>query len=170
MKRDIRTLFKEDSGTKKLPENHREDFAAKLKSVPNPEKHSYLWLKVAGVLVLLFSISFSFLFTNQPEEPTSILAQIKTVEAEYLEDIEAEWSSFIQLTDDERLVQRYKRKMNDLQLEYENISNQFVENPNNIQVLEALIENLQTRLKLLKDIQAHIKLLNEKNLNDENTI
>jgi hypothetical protein len=170
MKRDIRDLFKEESESKILPKHHREDFAVKLNSMPSPEKSSYLWLKIAGALVLLFSIGFSFLFTNEPEEPTSILAQIETVEAEYLKDIEAEWSSFLKIADDERLVQRYKRKMNDLQLDYENISIQFKQEPNNIQVLEALIENLQTRLKLLKDIQAHIKLLNQKNLNNENTI
>ena len=170
MKRDIRTLFREDLKAKNLPKSHRDEFAAKLNNRPNKEKSSVLWLKIAGMLVLFFSIGFGFLFTSKPEKSTSILAQIENIEAEYLEDIEAEWSSFIKIADDKRLVQRYKSKMNDLQLDYENISIQFKQEPNNIQVLEALIENLQTRLKLLKDIQAHIKLLNQKNLNDENTI
>jgi hypothetical protein len=170
MKRDIRDLFKEESNFKTLPENHKADFAAKLTMSTVTKKPSFLWFKIAGVLILLLSIGFSFLFTNKSEESTSILIQIETVEAEYLKNINAEWSSFIKIADDESLVKRYKQKMNDLQLDYDAIAYRFKEEPNNIEVLEALIENLQTRLKLLKDIQAHIKILNQKNLNDEHTI
>lgn len=176
MKRDIRELFKtEDEVVKnKLPQNYRQEFLDKLKSnAPNkPKKTNHLnWLKIAAVLVLLLTVGFGIFNTkNTEEQPSPLIAQIESVEKEYLENIHAEWQNFIKLTDDENLVKRYEKRLTSLDNDYQETSNSFKNDPSNILVVESLITNLQTRLQLLKDIQEHIKILNQKNEHNENTI
>jgi septation ring formation regulator EzrA len=80
-----------------------------------------------------------------------------------LENIEKEWQSFIALTNDTNLVERYEKELDELNNDYQIISDQFKADSDNISIVENLVNNLQRRLQLLKDIQEHIKLLNEEN-------
>jgi hypothetical protein len=176
MKHDIRDLFKDDTiAQKQLPANHRTEFLYKLKADSKPKANGFLWLKIAGVLVVGLFIGIS-VFNSETivQEPSSIIAQIEAVEAEYLKNIDLEWQSFIAIANDEKLVKRYKEKLAELDNDYQEISEDFKSDSNNILVIESLVENLQTRLELLKDIQEHIKILNQdnnpKNEQNENTI
>lgn len=171
MKQDIRDLFKEEGDFKTLPENHRAEFLDKLNSQPKPNSSSTNWLKIAAVAILALTVGFS-IFYKSPEktEVSPIVAQIEAVEAEYLKDIEAEWESFLAITEDEVLVARFKKKLDELDTDYQDISAQFKADSNNIVVVESLVENLQTRLQILKDIQKHIKILNQNNEQHEKSI
>ena len=60
------------------------------------------------------------------------------------------------------MVDRFRNKLADLELDYQEITLQFKADRNNIEVIESLIENLKERLQLLKDIQEHINILNQK--------
>jgi uncharacterized membrane-anchored protein YhcB (DUF1043 family) len=175
MKRDIRDLFKEDdTAEKQLSANHRIEFLEKLKDETKPKQSLFLWLKIAAVLVVGLLIGFTMFNTETIEKPSPIIAQVEAVEAEYLKNIDAEWQSFIAVANDEKLVKRFERKLNDLDEDYKEIAFEFKENSNNILVVEALVDNLQTRLQILKDIQEHIKILNQdtnqKIEQNENTI
>ena len=99
-----------------------------------------------------------------------MIAQIEAVEAEYLANIEAEWKSFVAIAKDEVLVKRFRKKLDELDNDYQDISLQFKEDSDNILAVEALIDNLQNRLQILKDIQKHIKILNQNNEHNENII
>jgi len=171
MKRDIRDLFNEEETLKTLPANHRIEFLEKLKAQSKKKKNSLSWLKIASVLLIALTVGFS-LFYNPPEKTkvSPIVAQIEAVEAEYLQNIKAEWESFVALADDPILVERFRKKLDELDTDYQEISIQFKDDSNNILVIESLVDNLQTRLQILKDIQAHIKILNQKNEQHENTI
>lgn len=170
MKQDIRNLFKEEDGLKTLPENHNAEFLEKLRTESKKES-SFSWLKIAAVLVIAISVGFG-VFYNQPEEVkvSPMVAQIEAVEAEYLQNIEEEWKNFITIANDDVLVERFRIKLKELDSDYQAISIQFKNDTNNILVIEALVENLQTRLQILKDIQNHIKILNQKNEHHANTI
>lgn len=171
MKQDIRPLFKDDVVAKKqLPANHRTEFLEKLKSEQKPKANTFLWLKIAGVLVVGLLIGTAIFNAETIEQPSPIIAQIEAVEAEYLKNIDMEWQSFIAIANDDKLVKRFEEKLNELDLDYKEIAFEFKEDANNILIVEALVENLQTRLGLLKDIQAHIKILNQKNDTYENTL
>jgi len=171
MKQDIRDLFKEDNTMKVLPENHREEFLSKLQSQPKRKSPVFFWMGVAAVAILVIVLGFNLNNKTVPAESTSpVLAQIEAVEAKYLKDIEKEWQSFVALANDERLVERFKVRLDELDKDYQEISSQFTQNSNNIAVIEALVENLQTRLRLLKDIQEHIKILNQNNEQNEKSI
>ncbi|WP_339755876.1 hypothetical protein [uncultured Winogradskyella sp.] len=171
MKRDIRDLFKEEGDLKKLPKNHRTAFLEKLKNKPTKKRASFALLKVVAVLLVALSIGLS-LFYDKPEvtNVSPMIAQIEAVEAEYLASIKAEWESFIAIAEDEILVTRFRKKLDELDKDYKDIALQFKEDTDNILVVESLVENLQNRLQILKDIQAHIKILNQKNEQNENTI
>ncbi|MFD1016555.1 hypothetical protein [Winogradskyella rapida] len=173
MKQDIRTLFSEEDDLKTLPKNHRTEFADKLKKQSQLKRRPYAWLGVAAILIIALTIGFNRVdiqsYDNQ-DSPSPIVAQIESVEAEYLADIETEWQNFIALADDPVLVERFRKKLKDLDADYKAISVQFKADANNILVIEALVENLQTRLQILKDIQNHINILNQNNEQYEHTI
>ncbi|WP_179350003.1 hypothetical protein [Winogradskyella pacifica] len=173
MKQDIRTLFTEEDDLKALPKNHRSEFADKLKEQSKPKQNPYTWLSAAAILIVSLTIGFNVMdMEAKPElnQVSPIIAQVEAVEATYLKDIETEWQSFITIADDELLVARFKKKLDELNADYKEISLQFREDSNNIFIIEALVENLQTRLQILKDIQKHIKILNQKDEQYENTI
>jgi len=171
MKRDIRDLLKEEDNFKSLPDNHRTEFLEKLKKQPEKKSAELPWLKIVAVFLVALTVGFS-LFFNKPADlkVSPIIAQVEAVEAEYLKNIETEWQSFIALAEDEILVERFRNKLDDLSTDYKEVSMEFKNDTNNILVIEALVENLQTRLQILKDIQAHIKILNQKRESYENTI
>jgi septal ring factor EnvC (AmiA/AmiB activator) len=171
MKRDIRDLFKEEGELKTLPENHSVEFLEKLQKQPKEKSKAFFWLSIAAVAIIGLIVGFN-LFYNEPleEDISPMIAQIEAVEAEYLKDIEKEWENFIAIAEDEILVERFKKKLNKLDKDYQEISAQFKNYSNDIMVVESLIDNLQTRLQILKDIQEHIKILNQNNGHYEKSI
>jgi hypothetical protein len=171
MKQDIRNLFRdEEASGKQLPDNHRQEFYDQLKA-SRPRRESKLntnyLIKVAALIVVFLGLTFTVFKTidNTPTqivESSSMETQIEAIEKEYLASIDVEWQKFLVVANDERLVSRYKDKLDDLDADYKEISKQFKTDTNNILVIESLVVNLQTRLQLLKDIQEHINVLNQK--------
>lgn len=171
MKQDIRDLFKEEEEDLKTPpKHHRTEFLEKLNTQNTSKRSSFLWLKIAAVTIVAVTVGFSLFYKDSSEEVLPMLAQLEAVEAEYLKEINTEWQNFVALTDDATLVERFKKKLDELDADYQNISKQFKANPNNVEVVELLIDNLQTRSQILKDIQKHIKILNQNNEQHEKSI
>lgn len=164
MKRDIRELFKTNEEDKmSLPDGHRVEFLDKLEVQGKDKKSRGLWLRVAAVIAFGLTVGFSLLYKDPIKTATSpIVAQIEQVEAEYLKDIETEWNEFVSLTDDAHLIERFRNRLDDLDTDYNELSKAFLDNTNDIITVEALVNNLKTRLQILKDIQEHIKILNQK--------
>lgn len=170
MKQDIRDLFNEGEDLKTLPEKHRTEFFDKLKKQPKKKPNTFFWLSIAAVAIIAFTVGFNIFYNQPTEEVSPMLAQIEAVEAEYLEDIEQEWENFLAITDDEVLISRFRKRLSELDKDYQEVSAQFKNDSNNILVIESLIENLKTRLQILKDIQEHIKILNQNNEQYEKSI
>lgn len=176
MKQDIRNLFRDedvesvDVSRKQLPDNHRQEFYDQLKA-SRPRRTSkintsYL-IKVAALITVFLALTITMFTTmdstpNQIVETSSMETQIEAIEKEYLASIDQEWKRFLVVANDEKLVERYKEKLDDLDTDYKEISLQFKADNTNILVIEALVDNLKTRLQLLKDIQEHINVLNQK--------
>ncbi len=173
MKQDLRDLFKmEEENVKPLPDTHRTEFIQKLNATKSSKVDKTIFYKVAASLVLFLAIGYLMVNTLNVKDKhvSSLELQIEQVETQYLSNIEIEWERFLKLTKDEKLIQRYKQKLESLDKEYQDVSKSFKANTNNILIIESLVENLQTRLQLLKNIQAHIKLLNQKTNDYETTI
>jgi hypothetical protein len=174
MERNIKDLFKVDEHSDiELPNNHREDFIAKLQ-FQNKKKQAFKkssLLKIAVAIVLIFSVSI-YVFVDdksslENKEESTFQAQVKAIEKEYLENINTEWQQFLAISNDSILIKKYKIKLKNFDSEYRKITNQLKETPNNINILESLINNLQRRLELVKNIKEHIKELNQKNTSNE---
>ncbi|MEM5566995.1 hypothetical protein WNY78_17880 [Psychroserpens sp. AS72] len=176
MKQDIRDLFRDtdadsvDASGKQLLDNHRQEFYDQLKA-SRPRRESKLntnyLIKIAAIITLFVALTIALFATvdntsNQIVDEPSIETQIEGIEKEYLASIDIEWKRFLKVANDEKLVKRYKDKLDDLNSDYKELSLQFKEDNNDIFVIESLVENLQTRLQLLKDIQEHINVLNQK--------
>lgn len=172
MKRDIRNLFKQEDQLKELPKNHRKEFLEKLKEQQPKKSNPHYFIRIVAILIIGISVGVTILYQkpkNQDKLP--IVAQVEAIETSYLKEINNEWKNFLLIAKDEHLIERFRKKLAELNKDYQELSAQFKNDSNNILVVEALLENLQNRLQILKDIQSHIKLLNQKKSEQyENTI
>ena len=173
MERDIRDLFKENEvSDKEIPQFHREEFTKKLnelnqKSNKNNSKNRFkMALSVAAIIVFTTVLLFP---KNDDSEVNKTLIQIEVAkfEKEYLKNINKEWQQFLAISNDSILIKKYEVKLKNFDTDYKKITKNLEKNPNNINVLEALINNLQRRLELIKNIKEHIKELNQKNTSNE---
>jgi len=170
MERDIRDLFsKDDVFEKEIPKNHREDFIEKLgKQQPKKyKKRSYKYLKIVASVLLIISCVFFYKNTIALPEKSAVEIQMQAIEKDYLINIDKEWSSFKEIAKDTILIKKYEEKLKEYDADYQKITKHLKEYPNNINVLQSLIDNLQRRLQLIKDIKEHIKELNQKNTSNE---
>lgn len=170
MERDIRDLFKvKNDFNKDLPKNHREDFIKKLgeHQPKKKSKKSYKFLKIAASLLLIISCVLLYKNTISLPQKSAIELQMQAIEKDYLSSIKKEWNSFKEIATDTILVNKYEEKLKKSKLEYRKITKQLKDFPNDINLLESLITNLQRRLQLIKEINEHIKELNPKNASNE---
>jgi len=178
MKQDIRALLKDfELSKKELPAAHRTEFLDKLQASNKPKgkaNNFNIVFRIAASVALFVAIGYLALNSLNPTDPviveSTIELQLKGIESQYLEHIDIEWQNFIALATDEKLVKRYEEKLSELDADYQEISKVFRQNKNNIIFIEALVENLKTRLQLLRDIQEHINLLNQKSEQHETII
>lgn len=170
MERDIRDLFsKDDVEKKEIPKNHREDFIKKLgEHQPKKEpKKSYKLLKIVASFLLIISCVLVYNKTIATPQKSAVEIQMQAIEKDYLVNIDKEWNSFKKIATDTILIKKYEEKLKESKLDYQKITKQLKELPNNINVLQSLIDNLQRRLQLIKNIKEHINELNQKNTSHE---
>ncbi|MDX6745604.1 hypothetical protein SHK09_02270 [Polaribacter sp. PL03] len=171
MEHDIRNMFDEkDFKKKELPEFHKDEFLIKLKKSSNIQKKNttFFSYKYAAILVVIGVLCFfRFSNTNTRLKQESVLLQVENIEKVYFDNIDKEWNSFLKITNDSILVDKYQVKLYKLSLDYKKITAQFNKHPNSINVLESLVDNLQRRLQLIRDIKDHINELNQKNTSNE---
>lgn len=171
MEHDIRNLFNEiDDDKKQLPKNHREEFLEKLeKQHQKPRQVRWLsWIKIAAILVVgIFLYQWLSIDEKPALQEPNIQTAVKELEQEYLPAIAKEWDTFLEVTKDTLLINRYKKRLKDSKQEYKDLSQLIKEHPDDVKLLQSLINNLQNRLLILNDINNHIKQLNQKNKSNE---
>lgn len=153
-----------------LPKGHREEFLEKLNTtegIPSKKPMFPYWKTVAAACVLLLGIG-TFIITNISGEETkesSLFTEMKTIEDEYLQHIASEWEAFQLTANDAYLVNKYKERLEELDVSYQELKKQFLAEKNSLTTLEKMIQNLQTRLTLLQEIQQHLKRLKDEQKN-----
>ncbi|PQJ79832.1 hypothetical protein [Polaribacter porphyrae] len=170
MEHDIRDLFRENNDANiEIPKNHRAEFLDKLKYQHKKQNgfQRKSMFKIAASIAIILVCSVYYFYVNNQVEKTPLQIQVAAIEKEYLINIDKEWEQFIEVAEDSVLVNKYKIKMHDFDKDYQKITKELQKSPNNIYMLEALINNLQRRLELIKNIKEHIKELNQKNTSNE---
>jgi hypothetical protein len=198
MAQDIREMFKNDKDSRenKLANGHQNRFEDRLeKEFPEKRKaNSFLFLKIAAILVVALGLGFFFLkpdkpFNNEPtvadaptdtvkeernknvssEENNFQLSQIspefKKIEDYYMASLNIELSKINITPKNKALIDSFMNQMSELDKEYQRLNIEVKETGINEQTLEAMVANLQLRLDLLKKLKNKLKELKQSKKN-----
>jgi hypothetical protein len=194
MGQDIRKMFQED---KSLPENklnkgHQQRFEARLeKAFPQEKKNNntFMFLKIAAVLVVAIGIGFALLAPNNlfegeqvvdqtPQEDITPQEEVPVTKEYQLSDVSPEFKKIenfymaslnielakLEVNDENRaLVDSFMAQLGELDKEYKRLNAEIQETGLNESSVEAMISNLQLRLELLYKLKNKIKDINQSN-------
>ena len=164
--------------TKKLPYKVFEKWAESLEVPPLPESHEDLFLnrlvqkkryqqrrsamQWAAVALLFLSLG-SGVFLSQPELEPEIV-QFQRAESYLTQMIQEQVVQIekVKLPGSKKLIENSKRKLVQLQNDYQELYQDWDENENQPLFINALILNLRTQLQLLEDIQGQLMLIQQK--------
>lgn len=184
MAQDIRKMMKQDpSEGAKLPEGHEVRFEEKLKEAFSEKKEKrslFLWVKVAAAIILFLGLGYWFMNSGEgidgeelvetnPVENTEIPGltlgdispELKKVEDFYLNGIQLQLASLQEDNDNKELIDGYKKRLAELDAEYNRLSEQLNEVGPTEATINALIDNLKLRLELLFKLKNKLKELKQ---------
>lgn len=188
MAQDIRKMLKEHRPeTPKLSKGHEVRFEEKLAASFSEEKknnHSFFWLKIAAVGILLLSLGyFGYQQLSNETDPEVQVAEVndvkdtpqftlgdispdlKKVEEFYLTGINVQLAS-LQTTDENKdLIDGYMLRLKELDTEYTSLNREMNDVGPSEATVTALIDNLKLRLELLFKLKNKLKEL--KNIENE---
>lgn len=174
MGQDIRKLFEEapEMVSREIPKGHKNRFEARLDAEFPKKKSTFSIMKIAASIALLVSLGLSgyYYFNNVEGDSTQfssmadISPDLKKVEDYYLTHINYQFSK-IKITDENReLLDAYFEELGTLQESYkQTIATIDSEEEISEETIDALIGNLQSRLKLMYQLKAQLKKLNNLN-------
>jgi len=116
-----------------------------------------------GYVALLFLILGSGVFHSQPELEPQIV-QFQRAESYLTQMIQEQVVQIekVKLPGSKKLIENSKRKLVQLQNDYQELYQDWDENENQPLFINALILNLRTQLQLLEDIQGQFMLIQQK--------
>lgn len=179
MSKDLRELLqKEVIDNERLSINHRNKFKAKLQAELHSSQNnrSWLWKVAASLLVIIGLGSSLFYFSNNMEvQPVkvakieslgSISPELKNIENYYLASIQTEISNLDETPENKELLDGYLEKVGELTADYKLLTIELNEEGLNEKTINALIDNLQLRLKLLYQLREQLNELNKLNVSE----
>ncbi|MEL6812260.1 MAG: hypothetical protein AAFP76_13100 [Bacteroidota bacterium] len=186
MGQDIRKMMKgQQSETSKLSEGHEARFAQKLEQAfPKKKKNkSFFWLKIAAAVIITVGAGY---FANEqwfdndasietqlvdvPEEQETNTRQItlgdlspdlKKVEEFYTNGINVQLASLETDPENKELIDGYKKRLNELDKEYQRLNTELNEVGPTEATITALIDNLKLRMELLFKLKNKLKELKQ---------
>lgn len=183
MPKDLREMLKnEPITTGNLSKNHRRNFEAKLqrelhagKSVNSP------FMKIAASFIIvggLAAMLYFFVPTNgsvQPETAKieslgSISPELKKIENYYLASIHEQIASLEETPENKEILDGYLEKIGELTKEYKSLTEELNTEGLNEKTINALIDNLQLRLKLLYTLKEQLNELNKQNITEDENV
>ncbi|GGK49524.1 MULTISPECIES: hypothetical protein [Flavobacteriaceae] len=177
MSKDLREVLKKKPiGSEKLSKNHRRNFEAKLKNEMHTSRNkNYQFLKTAASFLILIGLGTSMFYilnstkdipveTARIKSLGSISPEFRNIENYYLASIQAEISDLNKTSENKELLDSYLEKISELSLDYKQLTNKLSAEGLNEKNINALIENLQLRLKLMYQLKEQLNDL--KNLNN----
>lgn len=147
---------------------HEDRFLLKLNCQKSVKKYMFGWQSVAAVITffsLMLALYFRISFNNLKSEIAST-DSIEFLETEnYYKQLIHEKEDKIYKMSMENIEEfSFKEEMNEMDKEYYELKREFVLNPNNKQVVNALIYHLQTQVEILENIYSKIKNSTDQNI------
>lgn len=180
MAQDIRKLFENEQKVSKdkMPKGHEARFLQKLnRELPEQPKRSlFTFLNIAASMVILIGLSFGALKLINTEsivEPEEVVVEsplgklspeLKKVEDYYLANINLELSKIEVTPETKELFDGYLERLEELNKEYELLSQELTKSGPTEQTINASIENLKLRLNLMYRLKEKLnELKNDSN-------
>ena len=182
MAQDIRKLLEEEhlkNSQKAMPNGHEARFLDKLETeLPEKRKTSkFQFLKIAASVIILISLSYLAIdFGKDPIDPVKVTKtgtpkeektnqtrlgdlspDLKKVEDYYLASINYELSKIELTPQNKDLFDGYLEQLDELNKEYESLTQELNDSGANEFTIDALIDNLKLRLKLLYQLKEQVK-------------
>ncbi|MBN4082767.1 hypothetical protein JYT50_00160 [bacterium AH-315-A23] len=183
MPKDLRELFKnEPMQSIELSKKHRKNFEEKLQKALHGSKNSFNhFLKIAASFLVIVGLGSSlFYFSNNPIEETpemvkieslgSISPELKNIENYYLASINTEISNLQKNPENKELLDGYLEKIGELTQEYKILTSELNTEGVNEKTINALIDNLQLRLKLLYQLKEQLDELKKLNITENENL
>lgn len=177
MPKDLRELLKNESiKTNELSKKHRKNFEARLqKELHGSKKKNNQFLKIAASFLVIVGLGSTVFYISNKTIPNtsktakieslgSVSPELKNIENYYLASINTEISNLPEDPENKELLNGYLEKIGELTKEYKLLINELNTEGLNEKTINALIDNLQLRLKLLyqlKDQLDELKKLNK---------
>jgi hypothetical protein len=184
MPKDVREMLRQEHTVEgNLSKGHRKKFEARLqRELHTAPRRSYTWMKWAASVILIIGFGATAVFFNQsttvePATPTnrieslgSISPDLKKIENYYLANIQTEIVSLEETPENKELIDGYLEKISELSTDYKQLTEELNTDGINENTINALIENLQLRLKLLNQLKEQLNELNKLNLKENENL
>jgi hypothetical protein len=185
MPKDLREMLRNEArNTENLSKNHRKAFETRLQNeLHSKSKNKYTFLKVAASFLVVIGLSSSLYFMNtntvEPQHQNqtakaeglgSISPELRKIEDYYLASISSEIANLPDSKEHKQLMDGYLEKIGELTTEYKNLSKELSTDGLNEKTINALIDNLQLRLKLLYQLKEQLSELKNSNLEQNENI
>ena len=183
MPKDLRELLKnEPMQPSKLSKKHRKNFEVRLQKELHNSKNKYKqFLGIAASFLIIVGLGSSlFYFSNSTVEEISktpkieslgsISPELKNIENYYLASINTEISNLQETPENKDLLDGYFEKLDELTKEYKVLTNELNSGGLNEKSINALIDNLQLRLKLLYQLNEQLNELKNLNLTENENL
>ena len=186
MPKDLRKMLQneqlETMGTSKLSKNHRKNFEAKLKrELHSSKQKSNQFLKIAASFLIVVGLGSSIYYfstgtvadsveTAKIESLGSISPELKKIENYYLASIHTEISNLKETPENKELLDGYLEKIGELTKEYKLLTIELNNAGLNEKTINALIDNLQLRLKLLYQLKEQLNELKKLNISENENL
>ena len=187
MGQNLKDLFKnqQEDQTVKMSEGHEARFLQKLdKALPVEKKSSHFgFLNIAASVVILLGMSYgAFKYFEKPNDSTKpatlvqtqeiktmgdISPDLKKVEDYYLASINLELSKVKLTPSNKELVDGYIERLQELNVEYDNLTQELNDNGPTEETLDALINNLKLRLNLVMRLKEKLQEFNDPKFEEE---
>lgn len=184
--KDLRKDFKFHPPSFTMSEGHEQKFEKLLNThfgKPKKKDYSLLYKMVAVALLALISAVFVYTYQQKdkvnnlvsaPLENTSIglgdiSPELKNIEDYYLTSIKLELATLETNTDYDEMVNSYLEELKNINITYNELENELNEYGITEEIIQAMIDNLQLRLKLLHNLKQKLNHLKQKQ-NEENVV
>lgn len=182
MSKDIKEVMENYKNKEvSLSANHRNKFQDRLMQEVHkqPKKRNFRWMQIAASVVLIVSLSVGYFNSNSKKEtPTTnpkeitlgnLSPEFKSIEDYYTNSINYEISNLDVNENNKEILDGYLAKISELTTEYKSLTSELNTKGVNDEIINALINNLQLRLKLLQRLKKQLNDLKKLNSTQNET-
>lgn len=152
---------------------HFERFEKKINASKRVRKSNrlYKYIAVAACFLLLVSIGYQFIFSEQKIELSEVSSEMKKAQDYFTVSIDKKLRNITlyENKNTQKLIEDSKEELKRLEKDYEKLTIDLAKNKYEKRIIYAMIQNFQQRIQILKDLQLKIETITNFKSNDYET-